>query len=195
MSQTTSIHDLPIDPAGSRAMESNVNLVVSESALAPDQKMENNTVNLDQTTINQIINGLQQASATGITNLPSRDIPRNTENLTQDPYIQPNYVPPAETKHYIEDDVSEDIILNYQKKIRKDDALDSFYDEIQIPLLLIITYFIFQLPIFKSTLFRYLPFLSNKDGNMNVQGFIVTSILYGSSYYFLSKIILNLNNL
>lgn len=192
MSQTTSINDLPTDPVGTGA---NVNLVANEIPTSTSVAPNDNTINLDQTTINQIINGLQQASSTGITNLPSRDIPKSTTNLTQDPYIQPNYVPPSNIKHYIEDDISEDIIHNYQRSVKNEDSLDSLYNEIQIPLLLAILYFIFQLPIFKNTLFKYLPGLSNKDGNMNLQGFFFTSLLYGSSYYFLSKTMITLNRL
>ena len=190
MSQTTSINDLPTDPAGSR--DNNINLVANETIT---QSADSAPINLDQSTINQIINGLQQASATGITNLPSRDIPRNTNTITQDPYVQPNYVPPSNIKDYIDDDISDDIVSNYQKNIKTSDSLDSLYDEIQMPLLLMIIYFIFQLPIFKNTLFKYLPMLSNKDGNMNIQGFVFTSVLYGSFYYGLSKMITRLHYL
>lgn len=190
MSQTTSINDLPTDPAGSR--DNNIHLVTNEIV---SQTPDPSPINLDQSTINQIINGLQQASATGITNLPSRDIPRNTNTITQDPYVQPNYVPPSNIKDYIDDDISEDIVSNYQKNAKTNDSLDSLYDEIQMPLLLMILYFIFQLPIFKNTLFKYLPMLSNKDGNMNIQGFVFTSVLYGSFYYGLSKMITQLHYL
>jgi hypothetical protein len=36
---------------------------------------------------------LQQASETGITKLPSRDIPRDTESIINDSQIQTNYIP------------------------------------------------------------------------------------------------------
>jgi hypothetical protein len=52
-----------------------------------------NGFSLDQTTINQIVNGLQKASVNGLTQLPSRDIPRNTDTITNDAQIQPNYIP------------------------------------------------------------------------------------------------------
>lgn len=199
MSNTTSILDLPTDPSGGGSIEGNVSLVANElskeNMISNDNSNAQTSINLDQTTINQIINGLQQASSSGITNLPSRDIPRNTTQITQDPQIQPNYIPPPLQKNYIEDDdTNENMIYNYNKNIKSQDSLDSLYNEIQIPLLLIVLYFIFQLPIFKNTLFKYLPTLCNKDGNYNISGFLFTSFLYGTSYYFLSKIIVHASN-
>jgi hypothetical protein len=188
MSSTTSIHDLPTDPTGGGSIEGNINLVAGESNLDSD-KNNSNPINLDQTTINQIINGLQQASSTGITNLPSRDIPMSSSSVTQDAQIQPNFIPSSTNDNYIEDGDNMNDMIYYNKQSNRQDSLDSLYNEIQIPLLLIVLYFIFQLPIFKTTVFKYLPFLCNKDGNMNLRGLIFTSILYGTVFYLLSKLI------
>jgi hypothetical protein len=43
--------------------------------------------------INELVSGLQRASASGLTTLQSRDIPMNTMNMMNDPQIQPNFVP------------------------------------------------------------------------------------------------------
>jgi hypothetical protein len=66
-------------------------------------------------------------------------------------------------------------------------SLDSLYDELQGPLLLGILYFIFQLPIMKKSIFKYLPFLCNTDGNYNINGLMFSSALFGIIYYSLSK--------
>ena len=114
----------------------------------------------------------------------------NTSSITQDEHIQPNFIPPTSNIDYIEGgDEMSDIIHNYNKQSRHQDSLDSLYNEIQIPLLLIVLYFIFQLPIFKTIMFRHLPFLCNTDGNMNLRGLVFTSILYGTIFYILSKLI------
>lgn len=181
---TTSIHDLPTDPTGGGSIEGNIQLTATETK----SDLNSNPINLDQTTINQIINGLQQASSTGVTNLPSRDIPMTTSSITQDSQIQPNFIPPSSNENYIDEEY-ENVVYDYNKSVRNQDSLDSLYNEIQIPLLLIILYFVFQLPIFKSTLFKYLPFLFNKDGNSNLRGLIFTSVLYGTIFYIISKII------
>ena len=94
MDYTTNINDLPLNPTSN----DNITFVVNEKASSTNTNMNTqNPVSLDQTTINQIVSGLQQASATGVTQLPSRDIPRVTENIVRDVQIQPNYIP--ETKH------------------------------------------------------------------------------------------------
>lgn len=191
MSLTTSITDLPVNPAGTSNTENNIHLNVEETS--QNQNQNSNSIQLDQSTINQIISGLQQASSTGITNLPSRDIPRDTTNLTQDPHTQPNFIPQptvSNTDYIDEYETNEDIMRQYNRNERREDVMDSLYSEIQIPLLLIMLYFIFQLPIFKNTLFKYIPSLFNGDGNINIYGIFFTSGIFGASYYSLSKVIL-----
>ena len=150
------------------------------------QPQKNNSqLSLDQITISQIVNGLQQASLAGATTLPSRDIPQNTEQLTNDAQIQPNYVPPPQTRDYINE--SDNDIDNYYKNEQNQNSLDAIYDELQAPLLLAVLYFLFQLPFFKKNVFRYLPFLCHSDGNYNFNGLIFTCGLFGFIYYSLSK--------
>jgi len=181
---TTSINDLPMDPAGGGSISgSNVNVVASE-------------VSLDQSTINQIVSGLQQASLSGATSLPSRDIPRSTEPITQDPYVQPNYIPPASNDRYItEDDAVDQIVNRHQREDDKRRTLDAVYNEIQVPLLLMVMYFLFQLPFFKAFLFKHMPFLLNKDGHWNLHGLVFTSAMYGGIYYAISKLMAQVNGI
>lgn len=180
---TTSINDLPTDPTGGGSVGGNVNVVITEPNKS--QTPNNSQVSLDQTTISQIVNGLQQASLAGATSLPSRDIPLQTEQLTTDPQIQPNYVPPPQTSDYIND--SNDDINDYFKGEKNKNSLDSIYDELQAPLLLAVLYFLFQLPFFKKNIFKYLSFFCNSDGNYNFNGLVFTCILFGFIYYSLSK--------
>ena len=183
---TTSIHDLPTDPMGGG---NNMSLVASEKNTQGSsvQTAPSSGLSLDQSTISQIVNGLQQASVAGATMLPSRDIPQNTQALTQDAHIQPNYVPPPNNVDYINDNNPEQYINQYQHEERIQNSLDSIYDEFQTPLLLGILYFLFQLPIIKKTLFKYIPFLCHTDGNYNLNGLLFASALFGFSYYSLSK--------
>jgi hypothetical protein len=184
---TTSINDLPTDPSAGGSIGGNINLVINETNSV--QQMSNqqpkSQLSLDQSTISQIVNGLQQASIAGATTLPSRDIPLNTEQLTQDAQVQPNYVPPPETRDYI-NETDEDINMYIQNE-KNQNSLDAIYDELQAPLLLAVLYFLFQLPIFKKTVFKYLPFFCHGDGNYNFNGLIFTCALFGFIYYSLSK--------
>lgn len=194
MSDTTSILDLPTDPVGGGNVSNNINLNASEinQKREPNNNLPSQPLSLDQTTINQIVNGLQQASATGATQLPSRDIPMMTNNITQDPHIQPNYIPPPNQQNnqdYIKNyDTNEDIINSYNKNQNRNNSLDEMYNEIQTPLLLAVLYFLLQLPFFKKQLYTYFPVLFNLDGNYNIYGYLFSSILFGMLFYLLTRI-------
>ena len=173
---TTNIHDLPTDAS----IGGNVSLGVEEIH-------KPHVTTLDQSSISQIVNGLQQASLAGATQLPSRDIPIQTGQLTTDAQIQPNYIPQPgnENRDYIKDQ-RDDIAMYYQDE-KNQSSLDILYDEIQAPLLLSVLYFLFQLPFFKRAIFKYLPFFCNNDGNYNFNGFMFTCALFGFIYYALTK--------
>ena len=66
---------------------------------------------LDQTFINKLITGIQQASASGLTSLPSSHIPMDTNPITNDPQTRPNYVPQSSTVDYIGNSTSNDDII------------------------------------------------------------------------------------
>lgn len=189
---TTSINDLPTDPVSGGSVGGNIALVANEIKQFPQQQGQGqgqgSSLSLDQTTISQIVNGLQQASVAGATMLPSRDIPLNTQPLTHDSHVQPNYVPPPNNRDYINDDYDTiENINNFQRDEHIKNSLDSAYDELQTPLLMAILYFMFQLPIFKKTLCKYIPLLCNNDGNYNINGLIFTCGLFGFVYYILTK--------
>jgi hypothetical protein len=190
----TSINDLPTDPSGGGSIGGNISMITQEIGInEQNSQINQNQLNsLDQSTISQIVNGLQQASYTGATQLPSRDLPMDTTGLTRDEQVQPNYIPPPKNQDYIND--SNDI-NDYLRKEAIDNSLDSFYDEFQTPLLLAILYFIFQLPVFKKFLFNYLPSLFLKDGNYNIYGLIFSSALYALIYYIVSKSVKNLSRI
>jgi hypothetical protein len=178
---TTSITDLPTDPSAGGSIGGNINLVINEQS----SNLTSGQVSLDQSTISQIVNGLQQASLAGATSLPSRDIPLQTEQLTKDIEVQPNYIPAPQMRDYINE--SDDDINNYYRREKMENSLDSVYDELQAPLLLAVLYFLFQLPFFKRGIFRYFPFLCHGDGNYNFNGLLFVCALFGFIYYSLSK--------
>jgi len=192
MSDSTNIFDLPTDPVGGGS--NNISLNASENVVVQGQdgqaQGQGQGLTLDQTTITQIVNGLQQASLTGATQLPSRDIPMTTSGHSTDPQIQPNYVPPPQNNiDYIKNyEQTSDMINDYNKNQKHQNSLDDMYNEIQTPLLLAVLYFLFQLPFFRKFLFRYLPALFSSDGNLNINGFLFTSVLFGLLYYFFHKV-------
>jgi hypothetical protein len=197
---TTSINDLPTDSSSGGSISGNISLSINETSqnkntIAPPPSQTNqgfgSQLTLDQSTISQIVNGLQQASIAGATSLPSRDIPLQTNQLTSDSQVQPNYVPPPVIKDYINN--MDNDIDNYYINEKNQNSLDTLYDELQSPLLLAVLYFLFQLPFFKRSLFKYFPFFCHTDGNYNFNGLIFTCSLFGLIYYILSKSVKSFN--
>jgi hypothetical protein len=188
---TTSIDALPVSPQTSDNIrmdtyEQNVKIPNPTQALQNERDMDPSTM---QKNLNQFVTGIQQASAAGMTALPSRDIPQNQQHLSQDVRIQPNYIPPPQTElDYIRAEQTNDEIIRAQAlNQRKKDSFDIWYDELQTPVLIGILFFLFQLPIIQKQMCRILPSLLNKDGNPSLSGYVFTSITFASSYYFLVK--------
>ena len=144
---------------------------------------------MNQQNINQFVSGLQQASAAGLTALPSRDIPQTQSHLTQDQQMQPNYVPQEQynTDYITEHQTNEDIIRKYNSKEQHATNLDDFYSNIQTPVLIAILYFLFQLPVVRKNVFKFLPSLFSKDGNPNLSGYVVNSAIFAALYFSLTK--------
>jgi hypothetical protein len=201
MNDTTSLSDLKIDPIGN-LKNTNITMAATEqynpNPSAPNninQGQEAYSGELDESTVHLLINGLQKASMSGATKLHSKDIPMIPSNYTNDREINPIYIPePIKNYDYIKQYNNEGvidnekIINNYIKKEKKNKYIDDIYNEIQIPLLLGVLYFLFQLPFFKKVLFRYIPNLFSNDGNLNIYGFVFTSFLFGLTYYIVNKV-------
>jgi hypothetical protein len=189
--ESTSILDLPTDPIGGGNISNNISLTASETQSMSNNNNSQQGFSLDQTTISQIVNGLQQATISGATQLPSRDIPMTTTGHSNDPQVQPNYVPPPppQSIDYIKNyEQSSDMINEYNRNSQRQNTLDDTYNEIQTPLLLAVLYFLFQLPFFRKFLYSYFPVLFSNDGNLNINGFLFTSLLFGLLFYTLNKL-------
>lgn len=124
--------------------------------------------------------------------LPQRDIPMNISEHIQDEQIQPNYIPnPKLTSDYIkdyQDSTDQKIRQHEEKKIREKRAA-SWFDEVQIPIMIALLFFIFQLPIVNTVIFKRFSFLSiyREDGNFNLLGLTIKSILFASMFYSFNK--------
>ena len=122
--------------------------------------------------------------------LPSRDIPMNTLDFQQDENIQPNYIPKAKlTSDYIREyeAASEGALKQHEQKKYRAKMSEDLFSELQTPILVAILYFMFQMPIVNTLLYKYFSFLSiyNTDGNINFTGLVLKSILVGSVFYVL----------
>ncbi len=142
--------------------------------------------------IDQIIQSIQE-SPNGF-QLPQRDIPRDsTFHLTSDIMTHPNFIPHDQGKS--------DYIRHYENNLEysrseaqalknKTDTLEMIYDELQTPVLLTILFFLFELPIVNTYLYRYFArWFFKSDGNMNLFGFMFKSVLCGFSFYVINRLI------
>lgn len=173
-SGSTNISDLP-----STNVKENIEMSIKEN-------------NIDMT---NIFKEVQDVGKKGSLSLPSRDIPMNTNNVSMDQESSnPNYIPVHED--YINDiyEPHEMMIENQRKKENKEDSLEVIYSELQLPILLGLLFFIFQIPNFNNILQKYFSFVFKNDGNLNFKGYIFKSLLFGISFYAIDKIMNIVNN-
>lgn len=115
--------------------------------------------------------------------LPSRDIPQNTASINNDVNVQPNYIPPNNNDYIANHVTPNEIIQQNREKEDINDKTEEFYETIQMPLLVGLLFFIFQLPFIRKNLFIYLPSLFNKDGNPNLSGYLFNSAVFALLYF------------
>jgi len=146
---------------------------------------------LSQNMINQVINGIQEASKTGGTDLPSRDIPINPARIAQDEQVQPNFVPearnPQQTDYIKKHEIESEVDARQMRNDQVNTKLDNLYDEIQTPLLIGVLFFVFQLPFFGKFIRKNFTSLYSNDGNINMYGYIFKATLFSGIYYGLQK--------
>jgi hypothetical protein len=80
-------------------------------------------------------------------------------------------------------------IRKYEKEKKKANAIDQMLYDLQIPLLVSVLFFFFQMPMINTMFYKNFSFLSvyNADGNINFYGILLKSILFGSIFYSLQK--------
>jgi hypothetical protein len=197
---TTSIDQLPVNSQNNnnsqpiqQHVESNNNLDNSQNIKIENYGQQLNAERNADSAVQQIDyssqlnSALKEASAVGATVLPSRDIPQNTLQMQQDENTKVNHVPNT-SNDYIGNILDrEKILQENERKQNQSDNLDYIYQQIQLPLLVAVIYFVFQLPSVRRQVLGFLPSLFNIDGNPNLYGYVFNSVMFGSLYYFLTK--------
>ena len=125
--------------------------------------------------------------------LPQRDIPMNPMDHIQDEQVQPNYIPPPPklTSDYIQEyQVSQDRqIREYEEKKMREKTREHWLDTVQWPILVGLLYFVFQLPIINTLVFKRFSFLTiyREDGNFNLLGLTLKSAVFAVLYLGIQK--------
>jgi len=146
--------------------------------------------------MNEVMQGVQRASANGMTMIPTRDIPMNPNAFTHDDQARPNYVPQpphdgsgSGSGDYIKEHTSmESIVRANALQSNQLDTIEAIYYDLQMPILLGVLYFIFQMPVFRGQLLHFLPSLFGEDGNFKIVGLAATSAMFAGTFFVIMKI-------
>ena len=206
MNGTTSLDELPAAPVGDNApvqlqvTESNSKVNMQDLQRLEDERKQLDAVGVSQAPVqmsqeqtSQFVNSLQQASQTGMTSLPSRNIPMDQSQVNMDTAARANYVPqPTIHTDYIGNtQTADEIIAHSNMKKQKEDTLDSLYDELQTPMLIAILFFVFMIPSVRALLFKSFPMLLKTDGNPTLGGYLYIAGLFGTCYFVLNKTLIH----
>jgi hypothetical protein len=101
------------------------------------------------------------------TELPSRDIPRETIEHVADPQTTPTYIPPKPAP-YIE-----------SQPVHVESKLERFMDEFRIPIMVALLYFIYETSAVHTFMVRIAPNVITDT----TSGLFVKSVCFGMLYY------------
>ena len=218
MSDTTSIDDLPLSSQtpssghhhvpyggggggnGGGNGGSGAPLIYSPN-IGNEAMTSHGPTNVPGNVMNEVLQGVQRASANGMTMIPTRDIPMNPTVFTHDEQARPNYVPQPKSVHfadggtgssgadYIKDHESmENIVRANARQSNQLDTLEAIYYDLQMPILVGVLYFIFQMPVFRAQLLHFLPSLFGEDGNFKIIGLTATSAMFAGTFFVITLI-------
>lgn len=131
--------------------------------------------------------------------LPPRDMPMDTTQYTNDEQIQANYIPPIPLENvnttnefmrrYEEEKYKE--IQTHQEKKHKKSKKKEIIEQSQIPIFVAVLFFLFNMPLVNSMIFKRLSFLNiyDSDGHFNTYGLFLKSATFGLMYYAFSFLI------
>ena len=186
----TSIDQLPNEmtqqkPTKVSNSSNNVQFEVKETSPDPRPPPQVPT-ELSKESINQIVQSLQESR--NDTYLQNRDVPMDHQQFSHDEQVQPNFVPESNIEDYIDDEETIADLLKRQEVSQKSQSrLDKIYEELQTPILIMMLYFLFQIPYFKKLTLSKFPGLFLKSGDYNFGGYMLQTTLFGISYYAITK--------
>ena len=181
MGQTPSMGGVQLNTVSNVSPTTGYNPNVSEPPQPPPT--------LTKDMIHEVSSTIERASLDGSTKLPSRDIPRDTLHLATDVQVNADHIPLQEKmRDYIGDyDDTQEVIKKHMEEKANYNRLETIYNDIQTPVLIMLLYFLFQLPVVNSMVFKVFPKLFHKDGNLTMSGLLLKTSLYGAAYYGIMK--------
>ena len=175
---TTSLDALPAGNHGSNVDAVQLTVTPAIQSSTPSDK---------PTYENEFITTLQKAVSSGMTSLPSRDIPMHTNELHEDERVKANYMPKPPGDYIQHQDTMDTIIQEHANKQKQSDAWEDIYNGLTLPFTIALAYFIYQLPVVRLFLFTQLHFGYGKCGDIKLFGRMVDCILFGMIIYSMNK--------
>lgn len=203
MSDTTSIDDLPLSSqtpgnyGGGGGGGGGAPLIYSPN-IGNEAMTSHGPTNIPGNVMNEVLQGVQRASANGMTMIPTRDIPMNPTVFTHDEQARPNYVPQPKSVHFADGGTGADYIKDHEsmesivranaRQSNQLDTLEAIYYDFQMPILIGVLYFIFQMPVFRAQLLHFLPSLFAEDGNFKIVGLTATSAMFAGTFFVITLV-------
>ena len=191
---STNIDDLP-----NGTNQENANMTMSVSENPTEYKPLNDVTppnQLDPNSVNEMLSQTNDLASTGALNIPIRDVPRNTQPIQTDEQAHHDYMQHQQHPDYIDNwESNHEMIYNQQKSDNQRESLEVLYEQFQLPILIMLLYFFFHLPVVNKWFFKIFCFCFMKDGNMNFQGYVLKSIVFASLFYVIHKNMVYLSNL
>ena len=148
----------------------------------------------DTKQLNSMISEVQNAAKQGLTRL-SEDIPQQVSQVVMEPESIPNNLPQQKSStpiDYIQNNATPEEIEN---EIRRDNnkktTVEYLLEEMKLPLLFSLFYYLFQQPVFKKFILTKLPMFFNDSGNYTTNGNLFISVLFAGILYSLLKVAKN----
>lgn len=121
--------------------------------------------------------------------LPSRDMPMNPGRYQHDEQLQPNYIPPVPPMMDYVHSADRRVENIHRNPKPKEKMLDVILEEMQMPVILAILFFIFQSPWISQLVCKWFSGFGVQADDMTftTNGKVILSLLYGFSFYGLQK--------
>lgn len=153
---------------------------------------------VQQNEMSNLLNSINQLNLqqTTSTKMPLHQINNHMTNI--DPMTQVNNIGPQlntnELTQRLRENQTQHETMNYENQTQghlqeRKTFYKTWFDELKIPLLICCLFFIFQMPFYRQNLHKHFEFLFQSDGNMNLYGYLTSSILFSLGYYLLNKIV------
>lgn len=127
--------------------------------------------------INNMFDDLQNTN----TSVPIRNIPTNSSHMATDQSIKPNYVPQQEKKvRFVEES-------NFDRAIEETPRSLSWIEKFQVPLFITVLGVVLQTKRVNEVIFRFLPSLFTKEGQIQTSGVLFKAVVGGILYMVLQN--------